>query len=93
MTELNPGPETEPDSEPAAEPAGGPTGTPIGTAEARVDWPALSAGTAGQDPAVAVLLEPLGTLPALPVADHGEVYARLHTDLAEALNEAGDSAS
>jgi hypothetical protein len=39
------------------------------------------------------LLQRLETLPALPVADHGEVYAQLHADLAEALDGAGETAS
>jgi hypothetical protein len=38
------------------------------------------------------LLERLGALPALPVAAHGEVYAGLHNDLMEALDDAGGSA-
>ncbi|MET3921783.1 hypothetical protein [Arthrobacter sp. UYEF20] len=73
--------------------------------EARVDWPSLpeafSQDAAAQDPDVDALLERLGTLPGLPVAVHGEVYAGLHDDLMEALNEdvsgpinpAGDTAS
>jgi hypothetical protein len=41
----------------------------------------------GQDPAVSSLLERLGALPGRPVAGHGEVYAGLHDELLEALNE------
>lgn len=88
MTELNPAPEVEA----AAEPHGPPADTPTGTAEARVDWPALPARAAGRDLEVEALLERLGTLPELPVSEHGEVYAGLHSDLSEALNEAGDTA-
>jgi len=85
MTELNPAPETEPAVE-------SPPGAPTGTVEARVDWPMLPARAAGRDPEVEALLERLGTLPGLPVSDHAEVYAGLHADLMEALNEAGDTA-
>ena len=59
----------------------------------RASWPALPAAAPGGDPDVQRLLERLATLPELPVADHGEVYAGLHSDLKEALNEAGDTAS
>ncbi|MDQ0821825.1 hypothetical protein QFZ79_004202 [Arthrobacter sp. V4I6] len=101
MTELNSVPETEAAGQPlgtatgtAAGTAGGiPAGANRGTAAARVDWPVLPAGAAGRDPDVESLLERLGTLPALPVSDHGEVYAGLHHGLLEALNEAGDPAS
>jgi len=41
----------------------------------------------GQDPAVRSLLERLGALPGRPVAGHGEVYAGLHDELLDALNE------
>jgi hypothetical protein len=64
-----------------------------GSGAARVSWPALPAAAPGRDPDVQRLLERLATLPELPVADHGEVYAGLHSDLKEALNEAGDTAS
>jgi hypothetical protein len=57
------------------------------------EWPALQAGAAGRDADVDSLLQRLETLPALPVADHGEVYAQLHADLAEALDGAGETAS
>lgn len=91
MTELNAAPETEPA---AKQSPGAPAGTPTGTAEARVDWPALPAVTAGaeSDAVVETLLERLEALPALPVAAHGEVYAGLHNDLMEALDDAGGSA-
>ncbi|NUU30749.1 hypothetical protein [Arthrobacter sp. C9C5] len=56
------------------------------SADARIDWPAPSAAAA-DDPAVAALLVRLNALPELPVADHGEVYAGLHDELAAALNE------
>ena len=87
MTEPHPVPAA------AAEPLGTPTETPPGTAPARVDWPALPAAAAGGDRDVERLLERLGTLPDLPVSGHGDVYAGLHNDLREALNEAGDTAS
>jgi hypothetical protein len=93
MTELNPPLVPEPATGPFGTPAGTTSGTPAGTAEAQLDWPPLQAEPIGQDQAVAALLGRLGSLPALPVSDHGEVYARLHDDLAEALNEAGDTAS
>ena len=57
-------------------------------------WPALpgaqddSSGPAtSTDAGVAAVLERLGTLPDLPVAQHGEIYAGLHDDLLTALNE------
>jgi hypothetical protein len=69
-------------------------------APAGVSWPSLpsepaartSAQTSaqnslGQDPAVSSLLERLNALPGRPVAGHGEVYAGLHDELLEALNE------
>jgi len=58
-----------------------------GSDATRVDWPEPAADTAVEDPAVDALLERLGTLPELPVADHGELYAGLHDELAAALNE------
>jgi hypothetical protein len=36
---------------------------------------------------VDALLERLGGLAELPVSGHGEIYAALHDDLMEALNE------
>jgi hypothetical protein len=54
---------------------------------ARVDWPEPAAETPVGDPAVDALLARLGTLPELPVAHHGEVYAGLHDGLVAALNE------
>ena len=87
---------TEPNPVPEAEAAAEPTGTfagPVATAAARVDWPALPAAAAGTDPDVESLLARLETLPGLPVSEHGEVYAGLHHDLLEALNEAGDTAT
>lgn len=68
--------------------------------ETRVDWPAQpGGGTADAD--VDALLGRLGTLPGLPVSAHGDVYAALHDELMEALNQdvtghgapAGDAAS
>ncbi|MEN3346155.1 MAG: hypothetical protein V7635_2731 [Arthrobacter sp.] len=71
-------------------------------APAGVSWPPLPSEPAtqtstaqtstaqnslGQDPAVSSLLERLGALPGRPVAGHGEVYAGLHDELLEALNE------
>jgi hypothetical protein len=70
-----------------------PNPVPEAAAAARVEWPTPPAGAVGRDPDVEVLLERLGTLPELPVSEHGEVYAGLHQDLKEALNEAGDTAS
>lgn len=66
------------------------------SADARIDWPANAAAV--DDPAVEALLVRLAGLPELPVADHGELYAGLHDELAAALNEdvagehAGESA-
>ena len=62
--------------------------------EARVEWPAHAGEPAVGDTAVDALLVRLGALPELPVSVHGEVYAGLHDELAEALNEdvAGQSA-
>lgn len=48
-------------------------------------WPAVPDSTT-QDRDVDALLERLGSLPALPVSGHGEVYAGLHDDLLAALN-------
>ncbi|WP_426976899.1 hypothetical protein ACQCSU_19360 [Pseudarthrobacter sp. O4] len=114
MTELNPALETEAANEPTLDAdtatdtdTDTDTATDTATAtdpemlETRVDWPSLPAGAAAQDPYVDALLERLGTLPGLPVAVHGEVFAGLHDDLLEALNEdvsgpintAGDTAS
>ena len=65
-------------------------------APAGLSWPLLPSEPAaqtsaqnslGQDPAVSSLLERLGALPGRPVAGHGEVYAGLHDELLEALNE------
>jgi hypothetical protein len=81
MTELNPEPNPEKQAASGAEPA-----TPD-TPDTRIDWPASSLGAAAQDPAVGALLERLDALPGRPVAGHGEVYAGLHEDLMEALNE------
>ena len=68
-----------------AEPA--PAGAP-GDGDSRPDWPERTADTPmAADPAVDALLEPLDTLPHLPVADHGDVYAALHDALVDALNE------
>ncbi|XAS65267.1 hypothetical protein ACOM2C_00055 [Pseudarthrobacter sp. So.54] len=62
--------------------------------EPRVIWPAMPgerADASGQatsaDAGVAAVLERLGTLPDLPVARHGDIYAGLHDDLLAALNE------
>ena len=81
---------TELTNEPGLNPAVGPAGVPE---DARVDWPVLPAQEKVRDADVAALLERLGTLPTLPVADHGKVYAGWHADLMEALNDAGDHAS
>lgn len=57
---------------------------------------AATRSPATQDPAISSLLERLGALPGMPVAGHGEVYAGLHDDLMEALNEdvaTGDASS
>lgn len=81
MTELNRvlNPELKPEPNP-------PSGADPEAQESRIDWPESPAGAAAQDPDVGALLERLGALPDLPVADHGEVYAGLHDDLMEALN-------
>ncbi len=55
--------------------------------QARIDWPGPPGGAAVGDPEVDVLVERLATLPELPVAAHGDFYAGLHDDLADALNE------
>lgn len=74
-----------------------PTDADFESAAGRVDWPAQADAAAVDDPAVSVLLARLNALPGLPVAEHGEVYAGLHDELAAALNEdvagarAGDS--
>lgn len=85
MTEPNQAPEAEAQEPEAPEP------------EAAVAWPALPSEQSGdsqdgtqdgtQDAAVDALLERLGALPSTPVSGHGEAYAALHDDLAEALNE------
>ncbi|MCU1539330.1 MAG: hypothetical protein JWM01_277 [Arthrobacter sp.] len=93
MTELNPAPGTEAAAHPLGTAAGTAADTSPRMAAARVAWPALPAGAPGRDPDVDSLLERLGALPGLPVSDHGEVYAGLHSDLLGALNEAGDTAS
>lgn len=68
-----------------AEPA--PAGAP-GVGDIQPDWPERTADAPlAADPAVEALLEPLDTLAHLPVADHGDVYAALHDELADALNE------
>jgi hypothetical protein len=73
MTELNRVPNPASGAEPEAP-------------ESRIDWPDSPAGAAAQDPDVGALLERLGALPDLRVADHGGVYEGLHDDLLEALN-------
>lgn len=61
--------------------------------EAAVPWPELPSalprvtGPELRDPAVDTLLERLGTLVSTPVSGHSEVYAALHDELLEALNE------
>jgi hypothetical protein len=73
------------------------TDADLESADARIDWPTPADAAAVDDPAVDALLVRLNALPKLPVADHGEVYAGLHDELAAALNEdvtgqrAGDS--
>ncbi len=42
---------------------------------------------ADADPAITAILARLEALPELAVADHLDVYARLHDDLRDALNE------
>ncbi len=69
--------------------------------ETRVAWPAPPGGESAADADVVALLGRLGTLPGLPVPAHADVYAALHDELMEALNEdvtghgtaAGDAAS
>jgi hypothetical protein len=61
-------------------------------APAGVSWPSLPSepatqSSAAQDPAISSLLDRLGALPGMPVSGHGAVYAGLHDDLMEALNE------
>ncbi|MET4097627.1 hypothetical protein [Arthrobacter sp. UYCu712] len=104
MTEPNPAPEAEaaggpvPDTDTVTEAYADPSTAEAGT---RVDWPAFPLETAAGDSDVDALLGRLGALPGLPVTAHGDVYAGLHDDLMEALNEdvtgheatAGDTAS
>jgi hypothetical protein len=109
MTEPTPGPEPVAASEPvpdadsvadAGTDTDAGTGTPADT-EAHPDWPGFPLEAAAGDADVAALLGRLGALPGLPVSAHGDVYAGLHDDLMEALNEdvtgheatAGDTAS
>lgn len=68
-------------------------GTDAAGKDDQVTWPVLPAepdeatGSTPGDHAVAALLDHLGSLPELPVALHGEVYAGLHDGLLAALNE------
>ena len=60
---------------------------------AAVRWPApapasATGPTAGDaDPAINAILARLEALPGMAVADHLDVYSRLHDDLRDALNE------
>ncbi len=103
MTEPTPGPGLEAASEPVPDAdadADAGTHSPADTV-AHPDWPEFPQETAAGDADVDALLGRLGTLPGLPVPAHGDVYAGLHDDLMEALNEdvtgheatAGDTAS
>ncbi|MEC5180971.1 hypothetical protein [Arthrobacter sp. CG_A4] len=94
MTELTPAPRpgTNPERRTASEsdpvaPEELPEEPPEDAGELRPDWPPLPAGAAARDATVDALLERLGGLPGQPVAVHGEVYAGLHDDLMEALND------
>ena len=58
-----------------------------GSHSPRPEWPAYSGDAGVGDPAIDAMLVRLGALPELPVAAHGEVYAGLHDELVEALNE------
>ncbi|MGP4033067.1 hypothetical protein [Pseudarthrobacter sp. 1C304] len=82
---------TEPHHPAETDPAGPDPAEPDAGGAARATWPeapaGADAGTGTRDSAVDVLLDRLGELPELPVARHGEVYAGLHDDLLEALNE------
>ena len=94
MTELTPEPRpgTNAERRPTSEsdpvtPEELPGEPPEDAGELRPGWPPLPAGATARDPTVDALLERLGGLPGQPVAVHGEVYARLHDDLMEALND------
>lgn len=86
MTEPNSqlNPELSPRLSAAAQPAG--DNRPE-RADAGAVWPLSPESAGAQDLTVSALLERLRKLPELPVADHEEVYAGLHEDLMEALNE------
>ncbi|MFC9773690.1 MULTISPECIES: hypothetical protein [unclassified Pseudarthrobacter] len=61
------------------------TGPEESSAQPSRDWPGLDAA-AIPDALVAQALTVLETLPATPVEEHEEAYARLHDELLHALN-------
>ncbi len=61
------------------------TGPEESSAQPSRDWPGLDAGAIA-DAVVAQALTVLETLPATPVEEHEEAYARLHDELLDALN-------
>jgi len=54
------------------------------TVRPEVQWP--DAATPTGDPLVDKALNRLGSVPAAPVADHGDLYAAIHDSLLEALD-------
>ncbi|KQQ89542.1 hypothetical protein [Arthrobacter sp. Leaf137] len=61
------------------------TGPEESSAQPSREWPGLDAA-AIPDAVVAQALTVLETLPATPVEEHEEAYARLHDELLDALN-------
>lgn len=61
------------------------TGPGESSAQPSREWPGLDAA-AIPDAVVAQALTVLETLPATPVEEHEEAYARLHDELLDALN-------
>ena len=61
------------------------TGPEESSAQPSREWPGLDAA-ALPDAVVAQALTVLETLPATPVEEHEEAYARLHDELLDALN-------